>query len=332
MSEDLNQAIDPIDALLNQLEEDKTEQRDFDGVIKLQMGYSDNFGMVMMAPFQGDIDGNKSFYTLISRVKEYKCPISLINKGESPVWVRILPKNFYGQLTPEQSELYDKVVNLYDQVNEKHTESDSWKVIRARDYTLIYGVLLKHINNEGKEISDNVKKGVLFIYPSKAPVNELGLAIKNKTNALSGNKSWVSNVFDVRGDLREGALIINFMRPETGAYQAQVSFEFNSSFNKIVEKEYPESVTKHFKDPVKDFLGWESAKSGEKFNSDLFRELGKFLAVELAGPAAPSVETPAPENKNGQDPVLTPEATPLAATDPQPAAEPAIKGESKLPF
>jgi hypothetical protein len=328
--------FDPIEDLLEQLEQDesKNDGKDFHNIVKIQMAYPDNHGMIMIAPFQGTVEGKKSFYTLVPGVCEFKCRIPSVDNGNSDTWIRIMPKEFYGTLTEDEEKLYDTVKNLYDQVRDKHTEGDAWKVVRIRSYSLFYGKLLKHVNKEQKEITDNYGKDVLIIFPSRNVVNELGKAIKAKTNALNGNRAWVSDVFDATNSKRAGVLVVSFDRPESGAYNASVSFEFNSNYSKVVEPHYDEEEPSLFQDPVADFLGRFNGKDGHKFNADLFKEFGKALTIELKGAGAAPAESPAPENKNGKDPVLSPTEAPTVAPTPAPMPAPAapVPGVDKLPF
>jgi hypothetical protein len=316
---------DFIDDFLAGLEEDKQQPRQQDGIEKVLMSSRDNQGTVVFAPFQDTF--TKKFYLLVNNVREFKTPLSTYRNGADAVWVKILPKEFYGELTQQQSMLYDEVLGLFDEVNTDMGEvNNKWNIIRTRSYSLFQGVLINHINPSGAQQKERLGKPVLLIFPSRQPINELAAAIKNKIAGMNNSKEWIPAVFSPEAKGREGVITISFTKPDQPGYDCSVGFEFNSTYAKIVDPNvgFSEEVTSKFGNVLEEFLGWQN---GDKirFNETNFRELKKIFTTELAKlHAGIPKEEPAPENKNGVDPMLNGDPVAAAAAMPSdPAPQPA---------
>lgn len=325
---------DFIEDFLAGLEADKPKPTDYgDRITKVLMSALDNQGTVMFAPVMNE---HKKFYTSLQGVREFNMICSLIQEGKTPVWVKILPKEAYGELTAEESRLYDEVTGLFDQVNEKYEDMDAkqkYGFIRWRSYSLFQGKLLKHTNRANEPLSDNVGKAVLLIFPSLSPISGMADAIQTKSNAL-GNKSWIAPIFATPGALRQGAMTISFTKPDKPGYDCSVAFEFNSSFSKVVDDTTPieESIETLCQSTMQSWLTWQCGDN-KLFNTTLFNEIKNTLTAELnkvsAGAPAPA---PTPVvNQNGVDPMIG------SAPAPQPVVQPAapvVNGvdTTKLPF
>jgi hypothetical protein len=331
-----------IDDFLSGLENDKQKPRESGNRIqKILMSVKDNQGTVVFAPFMNKDD--HKFYKVMTGVREFNAPCSLYRNGEDSVWMRILPKDMYGELNAAQSQFYDEVAGLFDQLDADLGDwNDKYTKLRYRTYSLFHGVLINHVNSQKTKLTDNINKAVLLIFPSRGPVNELATAIQSKINATNGSKEWIPAIFSNTDKGREGCMSINFEHPEgVIGYKTQVSFEFNSSFSKMVDPEagFPEEVVSLMGDPIGNFISWENGENGY-FNDKLFIELKEILSVELkTANKAPKVDEPL-ENKNGVDPMLssgalTAQPAAESAPAPQPEAAPeaaAGDGEIKLPF
>lgn len=319
-----------VDDFLAGLETDKSQEFSAgDRISKILMSAQDNQGTVVIAPFKNP---SGKFYTLLEGVREYNTVCSLFRNGETSAWIKILPKNAYGELSPEDAALHQEVTGLFDEVNEKlsNENPNSWQSIRVRKYSLFQGVLMKHINRANEEIKDNKDKAVVLIFPSKAPIDAMATAVNAKINTMGGSKEWIPAVFSPTPEGRDGVMSITFKKPASPGYDAQVGFEFNSSYVTLVDRKgFPEDVVKLFGDPVDEFLGWQNGKNS-KFNREMFVELKAALRVALKSPNAPSAPTEAPKNNNGVDPMLAQtEATQSPFEVPTPGA---IKGADDLPF
>jgi len=332
---------DFIDDFLSGLEEDKQKPRTKgDRIQKVLMSSQANQGTVVFAPWINK-DDNK-FYKVLTGVREYKTTLSLYREGKDAVWVRILPKDFYGELTAAQEELYAEVTGLFDQLDSDLGDTASkGQKLRYRSYSLFDGVLINHVNLKREAINDNVGKAVLLMFPSRGPVNELATAIQAKINSTKGSREWIPAIFSKDDKGREGVMSINFEHPEgVIGYKTQVSFEFNTSYSKYVDpvEGFPEEVTKLLGDPIGSFLGWERGDEGN-FSAKLFNELKQVLtvAIKTNGKVPAESTEAAPENKNGKDPMLNGDGAEKKEEAPAEAPAPEAEGkkpeeEIKLPF
>lgn len=299
---------DFIEEFLNQLEADKSKPRtDFNRLNKLIMSAQDYQGTMMFAPFMSK---SSRFYKKITGVREIKTCVSLFHEGNDEVWCKILPEGDYGNLSDEDKDLYNEVAGLFDELYETLDEAGegNWGFIRYRSYSIFQGIVLKHTNSSNVEITDNAGIAAMLIYPSKSPVDEMSKAISTRI-ANIGNKTWVSAVFSPDDKNRKGAMSIRFTKKEGNAvgYDCQVAFEFNSDWSKIIPDDFSvdEETMKLFGDYVAPFIGWENDNENNSlFNRKLFEEMKKILTIELAKHETAPKSEPAPENKNGQDPML----------------------------
>ena len=317
---------DFIDDFLAGLEQDKQTPRQSEGVEKILMSSRDNQGTIVFAPFMDT--KTKKFYQLINGCKEYRTTLSSFRDGADEVWVKILPKDLYGNLTESQSKLYDEVSGLFDQVDEELGDvANKWNMLRYRSYSLFQGVVINHINSEGVKNVDRIGKAALLIFPSRQPINELATSIKNKVAAMNNSKEWIPAIFSPTDKGRDGVITISFVKPDSPGYDCSVGFEFNSSYAKVIDstKGFPEEVTSKFGDLIEEFLGWQNS-GGSKFNEANFNELKNIFKVELNRLNAGTPSNAPVENKNGVDPMLNPSSAPnrtvISTSD----------GEVELPF
>jgi hypothetical protein len=230
------------------------------------------------------------FYTKIPKVREIKL---WSNQFEQDTWHRILPKEFYGTLSPEDEKLYEEVVSYYDQMMDY--EIYDFNTQRIRTYVLIYGHILKHMNSQsGLEVKDSAGTDALLIYPSNSVIDEIGTAMNQKIMSTGGNKEWIPAILSKSTDEREAAICITFSGGQ-GGYKASVSFEFSSAFSKVVSSEELaklKDAPAKFKDIISDFLSWENpADHKSYFDPQLFN----YMKVEMLKVLAPD-QAPDPEN------------------------------------
>lgn len=333
---------DFVDDFLAGLEEDKQKPRSNSGLEKVLMSSRDNQGTVVFAPFQDTY--SKKFYLLVPYVKEYKTALPNYNEGADEVWIKILPKEFYGELTEAQSALYDEVTGLYDQVDEALGNiPNKWSIIRGRSYSLFQGVIMNQINAQGTKVTDRIGKAALLIFPSRQPINELAAAIKSKIAGMNNSKEWIPAVFAPTDKGREGVVTITFTKPDAPGYDCNVAFEFNSPYAKIINPEegFKEDIVSSFGNILESFLGWQNGKDG-RFNEQNFTELKEIFISRLKELEIKNGKKPEQpiENKNGVDPMLnnTP-AQPAAPAAPASPAQPTggdagadADGSTKIPL
>jgi hypothetical protein len=310
---------DFIEDFLNNLEEDKSKFSEGfgDRIKKLYFSFEDNHGILIFAPFIDKLAHRP--YILLQGVKEYKAPCSKYKGGDEATWMRILPKQAYGQLTDEQSKLYDEVVSLWDQVNNEIGESDdAFTQIRVKTYSLFQGIILKQNASNGKAIEDNINKAALLIYPGKSVVNALSSAIESKI-ATMGTKEWITAIFSPDANNRDGVISITFNKKTGGGfgYEATVGFEMNSNWTKVIDPtKFEQAEIEKLGGVVPTFLGWQSADDEHPFDSKVFEELSGVLKLKLKSidnpTPAPNAE-PAPKNMNGVDPMVGKVETPTEA-------------------
>jgi hypothetical protein len=320
-----------VDDFLEGLENDRVKPREFTGGLeKVLMSSRDNQGTIVFAPFMDTF--SKKFYLKVPNVKEYRTAIPNYREGNDEVWVKILPKEFYGELNAADSALYDEVVGLFDQVDEMLGDiSNKWQMLRVRQYSLFQGVVTNQINSDGAKITDRINKAALLIFPSASPINELAGAIQSKIAGMNNSKEWIPAVFSPTDKGRDGVVTISFTKPDAPGYNCSVGFEFNSSYAKIVDPEagFPEEVVKEFGDILESFLGWQNGKDG-KFNHETFTNLAQILGRRVKELSAGKPADAPVEIKNGVDPMVSnpaPTAAPAAEAAPAPG-EPG----AKLPF
>lgn len=257
-----------VDDFLAGLERDKPQTKGSDRIEKILMNVRDNQGTVVLVPFMNKLNNN--FYYKVDRVMEWKGATSKLDSGEA--WYKILEKPLYGDLSEEDSKLYDQAASLFDFLYK--SDQFDFNSLRIRNYTLIYGVLVSHTGTDGDELKDNEGKACLFIFTSHDPINALTSAISSKCLALKGNKSWITHILSPSNTGRKGVMSITFTKASNVGYNCNVGFEMNSEFSQIVDPDqvFEEDITKHFGNPVRDLVGWAGDRD-HVFNSEVFKEL-----------------------------------------------------------
>lgn len=302
-----------VDAFMKGLDEDKVINKGpSDRITKILMNTKDNQGTIMFVPFMNKKTNN--FYLKLSIVKEWNGRTTKFDTAE--VWYKILPEEYYENLSQENQDLLVEINGLFKSIEELGVFS--YDKIRTRNYTLIYGVLLSHSGTEGNLITTNVDKPCLFIFPSHSPITAIADATASKCQALKGDRLWLTKVLSPNNTGRTGVMLITFRKSQKGGgYDSSVLFEGNSELNTFIDpnRVFEESITKHFNDPIRDFLGWQGNGESGYFNTEIMKELrddlkNEFLKIQAERKIAPE---PVYENKNGnQDPMKN--TQPAAAT------------------
>lgn len=287
-----------VDDFLKGLEKDKPKQNE-DRIKKILMNAKQNQGTILFLPYLNKVNNN--FYIKLDNVREWVGSTTRLDSGEA--WYRILEKDLYKDLTKAESKLYDDVSNLYDQVLSKDVYD--YDQLRIRKYSLLYGILLSHVDIAGNELSDNVGRACLFIFPTDKPIDSLLSSIKTKCQSI-GSNSWVTKIMSPTDTGREGALSVTFKKSAGPGYDCSMSIEVNSQFTKIIDPnlEHSKESIDLFDDPVRDLLGWQGGDDGRYFNTEVFEELKKDLIITLNTDIVTTQPITELVNKNGsQDPM-----------------------------
>jgi hypothetical protein len=306
----MNQPFD-LDSFIAGINQDKSQPRNSkDRLNRVLMNVRDNQGTLTFVPIYSK--SAKNFYIKLSRVYEYYGDTSLLDSGEA--WYRILPLECYGQLSPEQIELYHEVKGYLDTLNDN--EEVGYDEFRVRNYSLFYGLCQSLKNSEGKYNEDLVNAPCLFVYPSANVVNQLCDSINAKIDVMKGRKDWLAWVLSLSNTGRKGVVQVKFVKADGAGYDCTVAFEFNSELNTVIdpEMEISEDIMSKFDDVMPAFLGWLYDNANKQyFNEVGFKELRDQLKLRVKamteGEPEPPVE--AYPNMNNltpgqQEPTMTP--------------------------
>jgi len=270
-----------LDAFIKDLENNSSKPKSAsDRLNRVLMNVRENQGTLVMLPFISSSIGN--CFIKLEKVREFKGYTTLIDY-EDPIWYKILPIGAYGNLTPEQIELYNEVSGLYDQLYE--TEELDYGEIRVRNYSLMLGVALKVMDIEGNERDvDFLNVPGLFLYPSTNVIDAFSSAVAAKKKLL-GDKimSFLQDIITPSLTNRKGVLQIEYKKAAIG-YDVKIDLERNSEFKTLVDPDmsFTEEFAKNFDNPMECFLGWMyDRENNTLFNEGAFRELKKNLQMRL---------------------------------------------------
>lgn len=250
-----------------------------DRLNKVLMQTKDNQGINSFIPIISP--GAKNIYLKLQKVYEYYGDTSLIDNGEA--WYRILPFEYYGLTDQEDIELYNEVKGLLSELDS--TEECDRNELRVRNYSLLFGINLNlKSSSKNSNIDDYKDCPCLFVYPSLGVIDALSTAINAKCDAMGGKKEWLSYIITPAKSGRQGIMQVSFIKSSGVGYDANISFELNSSFTQVVDPnmEISEETMKLFNDVLPTFLGWiYNDKDGTYFNKIAFTELKTQLTNRL---------------------------------------------------
>lgn len=290
-----------VEEFLDNLNNDKSKSKSStDRIKKIYMDRKDNFGTICLLLFF-DAKTN-SPYVKVRNVREV---YGYNGKIDNDTWHRILEKTYYGDLSIEDSTLYDEVSGLFQTLAD--TPNVNYRTARKRNYSLVYGVLLDQYDTADVPKFDGKEVPALMIFPSTSFIDALGDSISQKKISNKGSIAFIPMLLNNNNTGRSGILVIKHSLPESGGYKTTVSFEFNSPANIVVDesKVYGEEFTGKFKDSVNDFLGFQGG-STSYFNREYFLTVKELLIRLIAeqNRTSSEVKTP-PINQNVADPMVT---------------------------
>lgn len=287
-----------------------TSKDDSTKLQKIYLNAEPNQGKISFIPYSGE-EGFYFFFTRQeggedNRVKELRV---WNDDYETFVWLKILPKKFYGNLTAEQSAKYDEVVSLWQSaVDDEVLESNSGNVrARLRSYGLHYGYVLQHFNLTNQNVEDTNQGPSLIVAPSANAAKAFDDGISNKSVALGGNQ-WIPAAMNDQTENRKGYVLLSFSKATAGfGYSVGYNIEFSTDFSEMPPKDFvckPEEKAL-FKSMIKDFMGWQNGEDGSMFSEPVFNDalfnLRSALGIATASPAtsAETQDAPAPTPENG---------------------------------
>lgn len=300
-----NDAFD-VDSWLDQLENDRPKSGN--GLVKLLMNTKVNKGNIIFVPFKDQKSGN--FYTKLTGVREFKM---YSEESDTEIWHKILPKEYYGELTPTQSQLYDEVASYFDRaLNEEWVDYD---YARWRSYVFFYGYVLDHTTESGTTVTDSINKPALIEFPSAKLINSVADAIQSKNKSLK-SKEWIPVVFNDSPVNRQGMVSIKIAGGK-GGYDFTVVLEIQNAYSKVIPDTFDATDIKPlFKDSIADYLGWQNGPEGSYFNEEMFEKVRNGLLVLFGGgksetkqddtQAQPQTQEAPVENKPDQVPAFDP--------------------------
>lgn len=283
-----------VDAWLDQLENDRPKSSGR-SLIKLLMNTKDNKGNIIFVPFKDQ--KSKNFYTKLAGVREYK----MYNENsEMEVWHKILPKEVYGTLSETDSQLYDEVVAMFDDLNEK---AQDYTLARMRSYAFFYGYIIDHTNETGKTVTDSISKPALIEFPSLKIISALVDTIQAKTKSLK-SKEWIPIIFNNNETNREGMVSIKISGGQ-GGYDFTVNLEIQNAYSKVIPDNFDASEFKPlFKDAISDFLGWQNGPDSY-FNQEMFEAIRANLLTLLNEDGAQASEVSEQTEEGPKEPQPT---------------------------
>jgi len=319
-----------LEAFIAQVNSDRTHVSDVKNQLNRVWMNGDNLGNLSFLPIYSQ--KYKHIYTKIEGVYEYYTDTSKLKSGEGKY--RILPIEFYGDLSEEEIALYDEVKSLLIEADNQFTKlypNDHYKYLSVKYYSIFFGILQSLTRLEGKPEKDLVGCPCMFIYPTTNVINAFGDGINTMTDSLNGSRTWMSAVITTNLTNRQGVMNISFNPKPNNAvgYNASVSFVLNSVAGMVVDPNYviPETYQDFYEgdDIVREFITWEYDNENKRpYDPIVFKELKDMLIMkltELKGIQAPS-QAPADAgktypNQNNLNPQAQPQTQFAQPTQPQ---------------
>lgn len=271
-----------IDDFLSELLNDQSKPKN--RLNKLTMTANANKGTVMFVIIPEGSTGK--FYGKVENVREVNQFTTLNDKIDGDCWHKILPKECYINLSPEDEMLYDQCVTLYDKLYNSGAwgyDVDRAGVARYRTYGFMYGYILKHIDEKGNPVKDQQgnltsDKATFMMYPTNKVIDALGTAITAKKLASNGSAAWLPRYLSRATTGRTGAITIKTSGGK-GGYNISLTFESNSEDNPyLVPADLDLSSSfENCQDYIKDYLGWQDDEDNGHFKRELFMEIREYL-------------------------------------------------------
>lgn len=266
---------------------------------RVYMSVPPNQGTIYLIPLRSSDD---KFFTLIDNVKEMKLEI---NEGQSPKWVKLLPREFYNFADNSAEHLlYNELLSLHHQLANVH--GNAWKdTARHRNYMLLSGFVIKHKDVNQEELSQG--KMSLFIFDHKRLATSMNAEIKSRID-MKGGHEWMLDMFS-RTDLTKNQMmklqyyndagnwvatcqISNFNDDNAGLLRGVVSDEnlklYTSGEKKPVVT-ITESQVELIGDHINQFLSCEN--NDARFDIEYYQKV-KTLALKALAIHAPKEQLP----------------------------------------
>lgn len=339
-----------ISNFMGKLKNAQPPERSSDGESKdylqtMNLGRRDWQGKLITIPFLGE-EGAFVFMNYSDHADNRVMEVSMYLEGQdNEAWIKILPKEFIGTLSPEDEQLYEKVRSKFKTIRDAEWLDDSW--LRLKSYGLMYGYVLQHNNMENKSmigVEGGSRTGAsLIILPSATVSKSFDGAVESTTLQAGGSHEWLPQFYNNNATGRIGFLTTTFYLSTTSiGYTVAFEHGTNSALFKVIPDDLviPDSELAKFGSLLRDFLGHRQRPETGLFNRKVFLQIDAYLdriiaakGDPYASPAQQAINLAAQasidESKTLPTQAATPEATPVQtesafdgmAATPQPVGE-----------
>lgn len=266
----------------------------------INMQQPSNYGTVMFVPITGKSNelGSSDAIQTISQVLEVAEIYEMEVKGkksEGKRFLKLLPDSIYDLNPPSKEDMdFNKVVKskFYQLYNKKIPKLTNFKdpIIRIKNYTLLMGYLIRHMNLDGKVINENCP--AILVFSSRNFDKSLAEAIRLK-DKISQSTEWRVNLLN-RSEVRKLFLMINYelQKGEAIGYKSTISIErFSEDLESIIgkgnehfimDKETYKAVYDQLDNPIKSWLRIEgdslfSLERVKNFDNVISKLIAKYI-------------------------------------------------------
>lgn len=244
----------------------------------INLSIPDNFGKYQVFPMISEVTGLP--FTYLTKTREINLPRLGTDQYK---WYKLLPLNAYqfmdstgrlvSSLTDGEADLLNKAYGLFDSLNASlpDTFNDKKKkdIVRVKDYTIFNAyVINKYSSDVNKPERSNF--AALFICSSKRFSGEINMDIQMQSTNYGGT-GFVSDIYNRKLTGRTGWLIFSIGKATQGfGYSVGVSHAANLAPNVTGGYSISEEQANAMKDPVRNFLAWQSGPEGKStFNREV---------------------------------------------------------------
>lgn len=239
------------------------------------------------------------------------------NELDNFQWLAVIPKHYYGDLNPEDSELYDEVLGKLKYMRTE--EIVDWRSIRRKSWSFFYFIPLTYSMDKSIQLTANQSeldfekiygKLTLAMVPTYKFSDSISSSIQGLTDTAGGLTDWMQCIYvskDTPIDEDRGTVTFScVLDSEAKAYQNSWNHIIPSTFSKPVkahlanidlEKELSKQT--HF---IKDILGQAyDYVNDQPFNRDYFKRIldtAEYLINEFESSQATSTEPEPTEVKS----------------------------------
>jgi len=206
-------------------------------LVLINMQNKKNQGSVVFVPFNPN-HGKDDPIIVLNNVMEVGYQLALPDKDDKnkinkfPSWYRLLNREDYPDLTPEEVDEYKSLRAMGSKLNghkfsknSTQDRSERNKRIRFKNYVLLVGWVIEHRDVNGKKIHENIP--AVLAFSSKNFATELDKALKARDKKAQGTE-WQAKLFNANLKDRQMYLSIDYKLSEDKnkiGYLVSVSIE-----------------------------------------------------------------------------------------------------------